>query len=72
MEQLDAGRSIFQENCNLCHGYYQPNTEPEDEWLEIVPNMVGKVNQKLGTEKISAKDQELLLRYVITMSTAAP
>ncbi len=72
LTELNEGRALYVENCNMCHGYYAPTDEPTEEWYGIVPEMVGKVNKKTGTEKIDAAEQEKILKFVVTMSSASP
>ncbi|MES2398092.1 MAG: hypothetical protein V4549_18910 [Bacteroidota bacterium] len=66
--ELVAGKWIYENNCKSCHGLKEPSSRSEVKWNETVPRMVKKVNKKLGVEKIDSKKQELLLRYLITMS----
>ena len=68
LETLNQGKSIFQENCNECHGLKRPSSRTEERWNKIVPTMVKKLNLKMGKEVIDAKKQELLLQYLVTMS----
>lgn len=65
---LNEGKTLFEQNCNRCHGYKNPGSRSEEKWQKIVPRMVAKVNKKLGREEIDAKEQELILNYVVTMS----
>lgn len=67
---LSEGKTIFTENCNECHGLKSPGSKSEEKWNKIVPEMVKKLNQKMGKEIIDSKKQELLLQYLVTMSTA--
>ena len=71
VESLNEGKAIFQQNCNECHGYKKPASRTEEKWNKIIPGMVAKLNQKMGKEVIDAQKQELLLQYVVTMSSAS-
>jgi mono/diheme cytochrome c family protein len=70
LAELNQGKSIYEQNCGSCHGLKSPSSETEAEWNHIVPEMTGKTNKKAGKEVINAKDQEILLKYLITMSSA--
>ena len=70
LESLNQGKSVFQENCNECHGLKKPASRTEEKWNKIVPAMVKKLNLKMGKEVIDSKKQDLLLQYLVTMSTA--
>ncbi len=70
LDQLKQGETIFEQHCNLCHPYKKPNSRTEDQWKQIVPVMVARVNKKEGKEEIDPAAQQLLLEYLITMSTS--
>ena len=70
IEELSMGKSIFETNCKGCHGLKNPSSRSEDKWKEIVPKMVRKLNKEAGKEVMDSKQQETLLKYLITMSTA--
>ncbi len=66
MDQLLKGKQIYEANCQTCHGLKNPAAESEEEWNKIVPRMTKKVNK--SETKMTAEDQELVLRYLVTMS----
>lgn len=68
LEALNQGKTIFEQNCNRCHGYKNPTSRSAEKWQKIIPRMVAKVNKKMKKEQIDAKGQELILNYVVTMS----
>jgi mono/diheme cytochrome c family protein len=68
LAELNEGKALYEQNCGSCHGLKKPSSEPEGEWKEIVPEMTEKANKKGA--KIDARQQELILKYVITMSNA--
>jgi cytochrome c5 len=68
LTDLNEGKQLFEANCNLCHGYKKPASRTEEEWKEIVPRMVKKVNNKEG-HSVSADGEQKILRYVITMGS---
>ena len=67
---LNEGKAIFEANCDMCHRLKSPSSRSEEKWNLIVPQMVKKVNRKIGSEEINPKKQELLRRYLVTMSSA--
>lgn len=70
LADLNQGKAIYERECNLCHGLKAPVSKNEDQWKKIVPKMVQKVNRKKGSIAIDPKSEEILLQYLITMSTA--
>lgn len=70
LADLNQGKAIFEQNCSLCHGLKKPASRNEEQWNKIVPNMTAKVNKKKGAETIDSHSQDILLRYLITMSMA--
>jgi hypothetical protein len=63
--ELMAGKSIYESNWRRPR---DPASRSEEEWIQMVPNMVKRVNKKARKEKIDSKGQELLLKYLVTMS----
>ena len=70
LAEMNEGRKLYQNNCNLCHGLKKANSESEAEWEKIVPPMVAKVNEKTGTTTLDAADEQKILRYLVAMSLA--
>jgi cytochrome c len=70
LAELNQGKSIYEQNCNKCHGLKKLSSQSEKDWNEVVPEMVAKANKKAGSIIIDAKAQEQLLKYVLTMRTA--
>ena len=68
--QLNEGRSLFQKHCSVCHGLKDPASKDEAQWNKTVPRMAAKANKK--STVIDAEAQELILKYVVTMSDAKP
>lgn len=67
-DDWNKGKAIYTKNCGSCHGLKDPKLYSEESLRGIVPNMVVKTNKKLGMV-IDDKDEEILLRYLITMSS---
>lgn len=70
LAELNEGKSIYEQQCDGCHGLNRPQSRNEKAWNKIVPEMVEKVNKKAGKEEIDQKEQETLLKYLVTMSMA--
>ena len=70
LNDLNAGKTIYQNQCNKCHPLYQPSQFSEQKWNMITPKMVAKANGKAGKTVINQEQQELLLRYLQVMRTA--
>ena len=68
-EEFSRGNGIYTKYCNACHGLKDPQLYNEEALRSIVPNMVVKTNKKLGMV-IDDKDEQTLLKYLITMSTS--
>ncbi len=71
LAELNDGKALFEQTCSRYHRLKNPASRNEEKWKEIVPKMIGKLNKKEGREVIDNKQQESILRYLITMSTAA-
>ncbi|MBS1934892.1 MAG: hypothetical protein JST96_12900 [Bacteroidetes bacterium] len=63
LNDLNEGKKIYEANCNKCHRYKAPESRDEAKWDDIIPKMAKKA-------KLSSDQQELVLKYVVTMSTA--
>jgi cytochrome c5 len=70
LTELKEGKALFQETCNRCHQLKNPRSKDESKWNEIVPIMIKKLNKKKGKEVIDGNQQEKILRYLVTMSSA--
>jgi len=68
LAQLDEGRTLFKHRCTQCHLAKNPTSRDEEEWRDIVPKMAAKAEKKTHKKKIPPADQELILKYLITMS----
>ena len=70
LAELNQGKALYEKNCGNCHGLKKPTSRDEAQWNHIVPEMVEKANKKAGKEEITAKDQELIIKYLVTMGSA--
>lgn len=70
--ELLAGKNLAEEHCVRCHELKLPFMRDEEGWRNIIPIMASKVNRAEGTASIGNKEQELLLKYYLTMCTAKP
>ncbi|HET6245481.1 MAG: hypothetical protein H0V01_13420 [Bacteroidetes bacterium] len=68
LADLNLGKAHFEQKCGSCHGLKKPTSRTEEQWNKIVPRMVHKANKK--TLKIDEGQQELILKYLVTMSSA--
>jgi cytochrome c2 len=69
LAELNHGKAIFTQYCGQCHKLKKPESRTEEQWKTIVPRMVAKVNKK-EKDAIDADEEEVLLKYLVTMSTA--
>jgi hypothetical protein len=67
---LNGGKVLFEQKCTQCHGLKNPAKRTVDEWTKIVPEMAHKAENKPDVSKITSNDQDLILKYLVTMSTA--
>jgi cytochrome c5 len=70
LAELNDGKTLFQQTCDRCHRLKNPTSRDENKWSEIVPKMIGKLNKKEGKTVIDPQQQESILKYLITMSSA--
>ena len=71
LEDLNMGKSTFQEDCHYCHRLKDPESKSEKRWNRIVPKMVKRVNWIKKEDGIDSTSQEILRKYLITMSKRA-
>ena len=69
LADLNEGKTLFSEKCTLCHSLKNPNSEYSKKWPHIVAEMTNMANEKTLT--ISPKQEDLILKYLITMTTAS-
>jgi cytochrome c2 len=67
LADLEAGKAAYKDYCNMCHGYYSPANYSEEQLEKIIPNMVGKVNEKSGSMVINDQMQRQLLQYALAV-----
>jgi cytochrome c5 len=70
LTELNDGKALFQQTCNRCHKLKNPTSRDETKWNEIVPKMINKLNKKEGKTVIDQTQQESILKYLVTMSSA--
>ncbi|MFM7023088.1 MAG: hypothetical protein ACKOXB_08925 [Flavobacteriales bacterium] len=63
LNELNQGKTAYEANCGKCHGLKNPVKFTEAQWRKEVPPMAKKA-------KVDAKTEELILKYVVTMSGA--
>jgi len=67
---LNGGFALYEQKCGQCHKLKDPTSQTEDEWVNIVPDMAQKAASDQDAIKINSNDQDLILKYLVTMSTA--
>jgi hypothetical protein len=67
LPELSADKALYESTCSRCHRLKNPTSRSEAKWDKIVPKMIGRLNRKEGREVIDAKQQESILRYLVTM-----
>jgi cytochrome c5 len=70
LADLNAGQDLYEHTCNRCHRLKNPRSRNEEKWTKIVPAMIARLNKKEKREVVDAHQQELILRYVVTMNSA--
>ena len=69
LADLTQGKTLYTQHCGQCHKLENPMAKTAEQWNGIVPAMVKKVNKKEGNA-LGAKEQDLILKYVLTMRSA--
>lgn len=67
LTQLNADKALYESTCSRCHRLKNPRSRSETKWDKIVPKMISKLNKKEGKEVIDARQQQAILRYLVTM-----
>jgi cytochrome c5 len=65
--ELNADKALYESTCSRCHRLKNPRSRSEEKWDKIVPKMIARLNKKEGKEVIDARQQEAILRYLVTM-----
>lgn len=65
---LNQGKALCSENCTLCHKLRNPTSETSEKWKVIVRNMTEMANEKAVA--INPKQEDLILKYLVTISTS--
>lgn len=66
---ISNGKTIYEQKCSTCHPLKKPGNRTSEAWKHIVPEMAAKANKKTPG-KITVADEEIILKYLITMATA--
>lgn len=61
LADLEKGKTTYEANCGKCHKLHAPSSRNEEAWRKVVPPMAKK-------SKLDATSEDLVLRYVVTMS----
>ncbi len=65
LAELNQGKMLFEKNCGNCHGLKNPAKKDAEGWGKTVPRMAAKMKKK--GEVLTQKDQELIIRFLVTM-----
>ncbi|CAN5405277.1 hypothetical protein BH09BAC1_BH09BAC1_22540 [soil metagenome] len=65
LAELNQGKTLYEAKCGNCHGLKKPSSKTQEQWQQIVPRMAVKANKR--GEVINAHDQELILKFLVTM-----
>jgi mono/diheme cytochrome c family protein len=61
--EFDAGKKIYQKNCQTCHALKEPQNFYAAHWEKLIPPMVGKVNE--NDDILSEEDQQKMRSYLL-------
>ncbi len=64
ISNFEKGKSIYENQCTLCHEAKNIEDFSMEQWQEIVPDMVAKVNKKVRTEEIDPDEERILFHYI--------
>jgi hypothetical protein len=67
LAELNADKALYESTCSRCHRLKNPTSRSEAKWDKIVPRMIVRLNKKEGREVIDARQQESILKYLVTM-----
>jgi hypothetical protein len=70
LAELNTDKALYESTCSRCHRLKSPTARSEGKWDKIVPKMIARLNKKEGKEVIDAKQQESILKYLVTMGPA--
>ena len=57
LEELQQGRALYIDNCNACHGYYNPDNYSPSQWRNILGNMAPRTS-------MSSPEVNLVTKYL--------
>jgi hypothetical protein len=57
LEQLQQGRALYIENCNSCHGLYNPDSNSPAQWRNILNSMAPRTG-------MSSSEVQLVTKYL--------
>ncbi|MGB0807096.1 MAG: c-type cytochrome [Salibacteraceae bacterium] len=70
LADMTAGKTLYENHCGSCHKLIQPTDKTAEEWKNIVPPMVEKVNK--NGKVLDAEKHDLIVKYVTGMCSANP
>ncbi|NVO11574.1 MAG: hypothetical protein HXX16_16545 [Bacteroidales bacterium] len=57
LQELQQGRTLYINNCGICHGLYSPDSYTPTQWKSILSNMVPRTN-------MTSSQTQLVTKYV--------
>ncbi len=64
ISNFEQGKSIYEDQCSLCHEPKNIEDYSMAQWQEIVPDMVARVNKKMKSEEIDPTEEQILFNYI--------
>ncbi len=55
LQELQQGRALYIDNCNACHGLYNPDSNTPSQWRSILGNMTPRTNLTAGQAQLVTK-----------------
>jgi cytochrome c5 len=62
LADLNQGKAIFEDKCHKCHSLKKPFSKSEKDIEDAMPKMAKRA-------KIDSQQEDLVLKYLLTMST---
>lgn len=55
LQDLQQGRTLYIENCNSCHGLYNPDSNTPSQWRSILNNMAPRTGMSTAKVQLVTK-----------------
>ncbi len=60
LAELQQGHRLYIRNCGGCHRLYSPLDHTEEEWHQLLPEMIGDAN-------LGEAEQDLIFKYLVAV-----